>query len=80
MNTDGSSCQSCGMTIESGPYCRHCQDEQGALQCFDERLARMVQFMKKRDASLSDGEAERQALAYMKTMPAWRDHPRVAAE
>jgi len=70
-------CQSCGMTIESGPYCPYCVDEKGQLQAFEERLARMKQFVQRRDPSLSDADAERQTLAYMATMPAWRDHPRV---
>ncbi len=80
MSTDKSTCQSCGMSIESGPYCQYCLDEHGCLQGFEERLARMVQFIKRRDPELSDEEAETQTLAYMRTMPAWRDHPRVASE
>ncbi|MCP3919131.1 MAG: hypothetical protein GY711_26625 [bacterium] len=68
------------MTIESGPYCPYCQDEHGELQCFEERLSRMTQFMKRRDPGLSDEGAERQSLACMRTMPAWRDHPQVVAE
>ena len=78
MTNEKHHCQSCGMTIESGPYCEYCVDENGALQDFDERLARMTQFMKRRDASLSPAEAEARTLDYMATMPAWRDHPRVA--
>ncbi len=71
-------CESCGMTIESGPYCQYCQDEHGDLQCFDERLTRMKQFMKERKPDMTQEQAEASSLDYMATMPAWRDHPRVA--
>lgn len=78
METGGGHCESCGMTVESGPYCEYCTDEEGRLQAFDERFARMVQFMRRRDGSLDREEAEARTLAYMATMPAWRDHPKVA--
>ncbi len=70
-------CQSCGMSIESGPYCQYCVDENGNLQDFDERLQRMAQFVKTRNTGISQQEAEKQTLEYRATMPAWRDHPRV---
>ncbi len=78
MNDDATVCQSCGMTIEGGDYCEYCLDENGQLQEFDERLARMVQFMKRREEGLTQEEARARALDYMATMPAWRDHPKVA--
>ena len=65
------------MPIESGPYCQHCADETGALQSFEERLARMSQFIKRQTPDLSDGNARIRAIEYMATMPAWRDHPQV---
>jgi hypothetical protein len=65
------------MTIESGPYCQYCTDEGGKLQSFDERFLRMVQFMKARNGDLTQEEAEAQTLAYMATMPTWRNHPNV---
>ena len=77
MNEAETRCQSCGMTVESGPYCRYCVDESGALQAFDERFERMVQFMERREPDATRKELERQTLDYMATMPAWRDHPRV---
>jgi len=77
MSPDQRSCQSCGMPIESGAYCQYCVGENGELQEFEERFARMVQFMKRRQASLTQAEAEAKTLDYMATMPAWRDHPRV---
>lgn len=72
-------CQSCGMPIESGSYCHHCVDEQGNLQVFDERLSRMIQWMRHQDPALSPEGAEAKTLAYMATMPAWKDHPRIVA-
>ena len=36
--TTTSSCESCGMPIESGRYCDYCTDESGALQSFEERF------------------------------------------
>ncbi len=70
-------CESCGMPIEAGPYCAHCLDEAGRLQPFDERFARMVQWQARREPGAPREELERKTLAYMATMPAWRDHPRV---
>jgi hypothetical protein len=70
-------CQSCGMSISSGLYCQYCTTEDGALQPFDERFERMLQWSLRRNPALSREEAERQTRAYMRTMPAWRDHPRL---
>ena len=77
MNHDKNHCESCGMTIESGPYCHYCVDENGKPQAFEERFERMIQFARRRDPSLDDAAAERSTLDYLATMPAWRDHPRV---
>jgi hypothetical protein len=68
-------CQSCGMPIPTGAYCRHCVDSQGRLQPFEERLERMVQWMTRNEPSLPRAEAERRARDYMRSMPAWKDHP-----
>jgi hypothetical protein len=70
-------CHSCGMPIESGTYCQHCTDDTGALQSFEERIARMSQFMKHQNPGLTDQDARHQSLSYMATMPAWKNHPRV---
>jgi hypothetical protein len=67
------------MPIEAGPYCQYCVDEKGQLQPFDERFERMVQWQKKREPDASRADLEKKTLAYMATMPAWRDHPRVKA-
>jgi hypothetical protein len=67
------------MPIESGPYCQYCVDGEGKLQPFDERFERMVQWQKKREPNASRADLEKKTLAYMATMPAWRDHPRVKA-
>ncbi len=72
-------CESCGMPIETGPYCKYCVGEDGKLPPFDERFERMVQWMAREKPGLSRGEAEKQTLAYMATMPAWRDDPRLKA-
>jgi len=72
------SCESCGMPIENGRYCQYCVDETGALQAFDDRFARMVDWQL-REKGCDRAEAERDTLAYMATLPAWRDHPRVRA-
>ena len=77
MNDTPASCQSCGLTIESGPYCEYCTDDTGALQSFDERVARMSQFMREREPTITPEDAKARTLAYMRNMPAWRDHPRV---
>src|SRR5689334_21714863 len=71
-------CESCGMPLESGRYCGYCTDEHGQLQAFDERFARMVDWQARRSPDASRAELERQTLDYMATMPAWREHPRVA--
>jgi hypothetical protein len=70
-------CESCGMSIESGPYCQYCVDDSGKLQPFDERFERMVQWQARREPNTSRAELEKKTLAYMATMPAWKDHPRV---
>jgi hypothetical protein len=70
-------CESCGMPIDNGTYCRYCVDANGQLQDFDTRFERMVQWTLREDAQLSRDEAERRTLAYMARMPAWAQHPRV---
>ena len=71
-------CESCGMPIETGRYCGYCTDETGQLQSFDQRFERMVAWQARRNPDATREELERQTLDYMATMPAWRDHPRVA--
>jgi hypothetical protein len=68
-------CESCGMPIESGVYCEHCSDENGALQSLDERIRRMSIFMKDQDSSLDDVAADIKVREYLKNMPAWKNHP-----
>jgi hypothetical protein len=72
-------CESCGMPIDSGRYCQHCVDASGQLQDFSIRFERMVAWAMRPDATLDRTEAERRTFAYMAGMPAWRDHPAVAA-
>ncbi len=70
-------CESCGMSIEAGPYCQYCVGPDGRLQDFDERLARMLQWQRRQHPGQSEAETLQQTLDYMATMPAWKDHPRV---
>lgn len=72
-------CESCGMPIETGRYCQYCVDESGALQSFDERFGRMVAWEQRKRPDATRADVEGATLAYMSTLPAWRDHPRVAA-
>lgn len=76
-NATPTTCESCGMPIETGRYCAYCTDEHGALQSFDERFARMVGWQERRNPEQSRAEVEAATLAYMATMPAWRYHPKV---
>jgi hypothetical protein len=68
-------CQSCGMPIETGPYCQYCADADGKLGSFESRLQGMTAFFMGQDPGLDRAEAERRTRAYMATMPAWKDHP-----
>ena len=70
-------CESCGLPIEAGPYCPHCVDERGQLQDFATRFARMVAWQERRGSPRAQAELE--TIAYMATMPAWKDHPDVLA-
>jgi hypothetical protein len=67
------------MPIEAGPYCQHCVDASGKLQTFDERFERMVQWQARREPNAARADVEKKTLAYMATMPAWKDHPKVKA-
>jgi hypothetical protein len=68
------------MPIEVGRYCAHCTDETGKLQDFETRLERMVAWTMRRNSELDRTAAEKQTIAYMASMPAWRDHPSVIAK
>lgn len=79
-------CISCGMpmrTVEEhapgnpeSAWCRYCSKPDGSLQDFDERFSRMVQWeMRQKGADRSKAEASTRA--YMRTMAAWRDHPKL---
>ena len=72
-------CESCGLPIETGRYCRYCVDRSGELQSFEERFEGMVQFMARQEPTASRAELERKTFAHMATMPAWKNHPRVRA-
>jgi ribosome-binding protein aMBF1 (putative translation factor) len=76
-----SSCESCGMPLASAqdhaledtsiPYCRHCAPD-GTLPPAEERLERFTQWMMSQEG-LDHGAARVKALAYLRTMPAWKD-------
>ena len=78
MTTHDLHCDSCGMPIESGQYCAYCTDADGNLQAFDERFERMVGWQSRQNPAAPREQLETETLAYMATMPAWKDHPRVA--
>ena len=68
-------CESCGMPIPRGIYCRHCVDEDGNLQLFDERLNKLMHWMLSHNPELTPNDAKTKAKLYMSSMPAWKDHP-----
>ena len=72
-------CESCSMPIETGAYCVHCVTSSGELQPFDERFEKMVSWQMRQKPGLSQADAERDTLAFMAKMPAWKDHPRVTS-
>ena len=57
-------------------WCRHCADDSGGLQAFEERFDRMVQWSLRHDG-VDRAAAEARTRAYLRMMPAWRDHPRL---
>ena len=71
-------CESCSMPIETGPYCQYCIDEEGNLQDFETRLTKMMAWAKGQNPEVSDQDLRTQTMAHMKTMPAWKDHPKLA--
>lgn len=72
-------CDSCSMPIETGSLCEHCVDEQGHLQSFEVRFARMTDWQARRHPEQPRERIEADTIAYLATMPAWRDHPEVRA-
>ena len=74
-NSGECNCESCGMSIDNGMYCQYCVTENGELQAFEERFERMVQWINHEEEGLSQNEAETKTRAYMRKMPAWKDHP-----
>ena len=70
-------CESCGMSIENGPYCQYCIGSDGKLQPFEERFERMVQWQMRQKPGQSRAAAESDTRKYMARMPAWKDHPKL---
>lgn len=75
MASDTHRCDSCTMPIETGQYCGYCSDENGALKPFDDRFESMVGWTLRQQPGLSRAQAEQKTLAFMGTLPAWRNHP-----
>ena len=73
-------CESCGMPNAAGRYCQYCVDDQGALQSFEQRFERMLAWQKRQRPEATPDQLKRSTLAYMATMPAWKDHPRIKKE
>jgi hypothetical protein len=71
------SCESCSMPIETGRYCPYCTNDKGELQPFEERFEKMVSWQARRSPDKSREALERETLAFMARMPAWKDHPKV---
>jgi len=77
-------CDSCGMPMRTAEdhspghpdstWCRHCSTEDGSPQPFEERFERMIQWAIRKDG-LDRAAAEAKTREYMRTLPAWRDHP-----
>lgn len=78
--TSDERCDSCGMPLRdehaANQYCEHCAPG-GVLQPFEERFERMTQWMI-RSEGIDRADAESRTRDYMRTMPAWRDHPALA--
>lgn len=79
MNDDKHPCESCSMPIETGTYCQYCVTPTGELQPFEERFEKMVGWQLRQKPGLSRDDAERDTLAFMAKMPAWKNHPKVTA-
>ena len=75
------SCESCGMPLAGAedhalkdasiPYCGYCAPE-GTLPRVEERIERFTQWTMRQEG-LDYQAARVKAIAYMKTMPAWKD-------
>jgi hypothetical protein len=72
-------CESCTLPIETGPYCRYCTDDAGALRSFDETFERFRQWTTRNEPGLSVEETRAKVFAFMAGVPAWKSHPRVLA-
>ncbi|HLY30317.1 MAG TPA: zinc ribbon domain-containing protein [Ktedonobacterales bacterium] len=77
-------CISCGMPMATladhapgrpeSAWCAYCSTPSGDLQAFEERFERMTQWEMRRNGR-DRASAEAATRAYMRTMPAWRNHP-----
>jgi len=77
-------CISCGMPMATpanhapghpdSAWRLHCSAPDGDLQAFEERFERMAQWEMRRNGQ-DRATAEAATRAYMRSMPAWRNHP-----
>ncbi len=77
-------CESCGMPMETvedhapanpaSVWCRYCTTPEGKLQPFEERFERMSQWMMRKEG-MERQAAELATRAYLRNMPAWKNHP-----
>ncbi len=65
------------MPIESGRSCSYCVTPSGELQPFEERFEKMVGWQLRQKPGTARAQAEKETLAFMAKMPAWKDHPKV---
>jgi hypothetical protein len=71
-------CQSCGVSVPKVQICEKCTIESGQLRDFTVMLQRFTNWAIRMD-QVSPALATQTALNYMKTMPAWQDHPELLA-
>ena len=77
--TETTTCTSCTMPIESGDLCQYCGDEHGDLRPFPEIFERMVQWSLENEPELERQVAEQKTIAFMASMPAWRENSELLA-
>jgi len=78
----GNTCIACAMPMEKPEdyamadedkeYCVHCARPDGSMQCYEEKLDSMSQFLIKTQG-LDEVVARRAAKSMMANLPAWKD-------
>lgn len=70
-------CESCSMPVDSAKYCCYCTTPSGELEPFEKRFEERIAYQLYDKPWLSREQAERETIGFMRSMPAWREHPRV---